>query len=494
MIYSKYPLKVGQEVEPFPPIQNTANPYLTEAAMHADQANQLEGYGYLVADVGAFTYLGTLAGTAADYEAFGGGTGLAPPNTWFVILLESNTDQENADAINEAIQLAIPTAGKVVINEHPISSGHWLCRTIFWDTRVELAGSGSVLGTTLRSTFAEPLIKETRNNFLYGAYETKGSINRITLDGNNIGTIGADITANIHFKFSQFRIEHFTQIGLKTFSNILGTFEKFTVFYCPIGWHCREGNIARGIFMASNFIIFRDSYFLFCSTYAIDKDKGANLHLVNCNFENNGTSGDTNTGVIKWTNMAPASETPTLIVTGSWFEINYGTLFNLSSSSTCKAIFENTICKFDNSLTKYFNVTGTNFSVNIKNCGFDIDKSFGTFTDSKLIVEDSPIGVLTLIGTATYRKNNIENLTGTILNLANPNGDNYNYTTPLSATTYTTINKSEGAFVSCKINSTQEPVVSGATKISGSVFEANIDMELIVEVKNSAVRYFLLKI
>ena len=72
-IISKYPLKVMEEVAPFPPIQNTANPYLTEAAMHADQANQLEGYGYLVTDVGAFTYLGTLAGTAADYEPFGGG-------------------------------------------------------------------------------------------------------------------------------------------------------------------------------------------------------------------------------------------------------------------------------------------------------------------------------------------------------------------------------------------------------------------------------------
>ena len=59
-----------QEVEPFPPIQNTGNPYLTEAAMHADQANQLQGYGYLVDGVGAFTYLGTVAGTDADYEGF----------------------------------------------------------------------------------------------------------------------------------------------------------------------------------------------------------------------------------------------------------------------------------------------------------------------------------------------------------------------------------------------------------------------------------------
>ena len=72
-IYSRYKLKTGEEVDYFPPIQNTDNPYLTEAAMYADQANQLEGYGYLVANVGAFTYLGTVAGTAADYEGFGGG-------------------------------------------------------------------------------------------------------------------------------------------------------------------------------------------------------------------------------------------------------------------------------------------------------------------------------------------------------------------------------------------------------------------------------------
>ena len=82
MIYSRYPLKVLQEVEPFPPIQNTDNPYATEAAMHADQANQLEGYGYLVDGVGAFTYLGTVAETAADYEGFGGGTANITPNDY----------------------------------------------------------------------------------------------------------------------------------------------------------------------------------------------------------------------------------------------------------------------------------------------------------------------------------------------------------------------------------------------------------------------------
>jgi len=76
----RYKLKTGEEVAYFPPIQNTANPYLSEAAMHLDQANQLQGYGYLVDGVGAFTYLGTVAGTAADYEGFGGGLDLRASN------------------------------------------------------------------------------------------------------------------------------------------------------------------------------------------------------------------------------------------------------------------------------------------------------------------------------------------------------------------------------------------------------------------------------
>ena len=94
-INSRYKLKTGEEVAYFPPIQNTDNPYLTEAAMHADQGNQLQGYGYLVDGVGAFVYLGTLAGTAADYEGFGGGgVAVANSETPYADLAAMFADQE----------------------------------------------------------------------------------------------------------------------------------------------------------------------------------------------------------------------------------------------------------------------------------------------------------------------------------------------------------------------------------------------------------------
>ena len=68
---SQYKANIAEaNAKNFPPIQNTDNLYTTEAAMYADQANQLEGYGYLVDGAGAFAYLGTVAGTAADYKPF----------------------------------------------------------------------------------------------------------------------------------------------------------------------------------------------------------------------------------------------------------------------------------------------------------------------------------------------------------------------------------------------------------------------------------------
>jgi len=70
-IISKYPLKVMEEVAPFPPIQNTANPYLTEAAMRADQSNQLQGYFYVVKSVGYFEKLSTSSAVKEDYREIG---------------------------------------------------------------------------------------------------------------------------------------------------------------------------------------------------------------------------------------------------------------------------------------------------------------------------------------------------------------------------------------------------------------------------------------
>ena len=75
-------LKFGQEVDYL--IANSDNPYLSEAAMHADQANQKQGYIYVVENVGHFEKLSTSAGVAGDYRQLSGKTEKPVTSTVFV--------------------------------------------------------------------------------------------------------------------------------------------------------------------------------------------------------------------------------------------------------------------------------------------------------------------------------------------------------------------------------------------------------------------------
>ena len=97
----------------FPPIQNTANPYLTEAAMYADQVNQLQGYIYYVTSLGHFEYLGTTGGTSADYRIIGN----SPPGISGAHQLEYKDYlfSDRPFAQNEIFTLVTAAPGEVVV-------------------------------------------------------------------------------------------------------------------------------------------------------------------------------------------------------------------------------------------------------------------------------------------------------------------------------------------------------------------------------------------
>jgi hypothetical protein len=85
--------------------------------------------------------------------------------------------------------------------------------------------------------------------------------------------------------------------------------------------------------------------------------------------------------------------------------------------------------------------------------------------------------------------------TGTVLDLSNVLGTNYNYATPSNATSYTIQNPTLNGYAIAKINAPSEPTITGATKINGAAFEANTNMEMVVESKDGTnVRYFFLKL
>ena len=164
------------------PVINTANPYLTEAAMHLDQSNQLEGYGYLVDGVGAFTYLGTLAETAADYEGFGGGLDLRASN------LAGDLTTAEKDAIRLKIGTAIspaPYLEEVIPDSYlPSTTGNFKLKGSFFTENMTVTTTG---GTVNQIIFNND--NEVDLNITTGAAEGSFSItlnNGISKTFNNV--------------------------------------------------------------------------------------------------------------------------------------------------------------------------------------------------------------------------------------------------------------------------------------------------------------------
>ena len=83
--------------------------------------------------------------------------------------------------------------------------------------------------------------------------------------------------------------------------------------------------------------------------------------------------------------------------------------------------------------------------------------------------------------------------TGTVLDLSNVVGNNYNYAAFSAATTYTTTSPVINGFARCFINAATKPSVTGATEI-GNYFLANMNMEMVVESPDgSTVEFYFLR-
>ena len=480
MMDSRYKLKTGEEVAYFPPIQNTDSPYASEAAMHADQANQLQGYGYLVDGVGAFTYLGTLAGTAADYEGFGGEI-----NEGYVfrpLILEGNTAQQNADLINAAITSAIPVYGSVVL-----PAGDFNTRTINWNPRVKLKGQG-INATKLTCNFAEAIIL-----YLNNTYESKGSIENLSLrggvDGNNkIATCGIKVGRTSGFSFKNIDLMYFNGYAIELTGVLVGEFENvFTNTNIGGVKAIKAASSSLGL-LQSNLVLFKNCIFNNNSSWAVNWDSFAHLTFSVCDFEYNGVDGNAATGVFKLTNVSPFSEGTGINVIQSWGEFNYGTLLDIQASAGAKSVFRDSMFQFGTT-SKGLLMNGGQLLFDNSTIPFPIDIVNGSIES-----RNATLGTVTLQNASTHKTNDPENLTGTVLNLACLSGYNYNYSVPSSATVYTIINKINNAFASCLINADTEPTITGATKIAGAAFTASNVMEMIVEVKNGLVRYFFLNI
>lgn len=80
--------------------------------------------------------------------------------------------------------------------------------------------------------------------------------------------------------------------------------------------------------------------------------------------------------------------------------------------------------------------------------------------------------------------------TGTILSLTNNEGILYNMSSANAATTYTTTGTTLNAYARVLINAASEPVITGATKITGNTFVVSTNMYMTAWYNGVAVQFW----
>ncbi len=87
------------------------------------------------------------------------------------------------------------------------------------------------------------------------------------------------------------------------------------------------------------------------------------------------------------------------------------------------------------------------------------------------------------------------NKTGTELDLSNVHTTPYNMAAAEGAVTYTTTNLKVMGSAICRINTSSEPTVTGATKIAGATWVTGTDMHMVVQTLDGiVVQYFFLEL
>jgi|GEM_PF-4938753 len=408
-------------------------------------------------------------------------TSLYEGNVWRPEVKEEYTAQQNADLINAAITEATSVNGAVII-----PAGVFNSRTWNWNPKVKLKGAGK-RATTIISTAAEPLIQYTGDTYYANAEITDMTLQGGT-DTNRIGTNALVLKRTSGFVFRNLHIEYFNSDAIECEGVLVGQFDDVHIVRCNGGIKGIKATTSSLGSLQSNLVTFRNCIFLRIPTWSVQWDKAALIQFLGgCDFEYCGTEGDLTTGVIKATNVAPNAEGVGIVLDGCWGEFNYGTIFSIQGNAAARHNIRNSMFQYGTA-SKAVELDGGKLIIENSTLAFPL-----TIINGEIETKSSTYGDITLQNASIHKKHDAENLTGTILNLGGK-GTTYNFTTPLSATTYTFINKVEGGYVSCLIKAASEPTVTGANKIPGAVFQSNIDMEMVVEVKNATVRYFFLEL
>lgn len=314
----------------------------------------------------------------------------------------------DTNAIQNAIDDATTNGGTVYL-----PAGTYLVNTLTLNSKVFLFGDGKK--SVLKSAAAEPLITlENIDSSEESADRWSLRIKSIKLDGNNTGTIGLNFLRYSLFSFEDLLIFNFEQYGIYGDGFLIGSLYNCYIKNCNVGVYAKL--LTEGTYSSPNLVTFVNCKIDYNSSWAVRWEYGWLINFIGCNFENNGTSGNTATGAISYTSQQAVSSNygQGIILNGCWFEYNYGTIVKIVNTNDTGGL----ISSVNNCL----------FVVNTEIVSINIVSDTGA---NKVIIRDSSLmdgASLQLDGAAAVVVNDNSNIIGTI---TQNNGSKY-YTVDLT--------------------------------------------------------------
>jgi hypothetical protein len=230
-------------------------------------------------------------------------------------------------AVQAALTAAANAGGGVVW----LPRGTFACNTLAQNAAggVSLIGAGRGV-SMLKSRAAEPLLTITQD----GTYPaTQGTVERLTLDGNSLGTVGLDATLIYQFGLYDLEVKRFATYGIRHLGSVVGVHRRVTVTNCPTGVYAdaiATTQVPAGA--QANLVRFDKCNFYNCTGWGINWNRGAMLRLTGCNFEFVGTVGNANTGGVRYGSIGTGGEGVGVVGDGCWWERASGTMLRIEAS------------------------------------------------------------------------------------------------------------------------------------------------------------------
>lgn len=229
---------------------------------------------------------------------------------------------DDASAIQAAINAAAVNGGRVYI-PHGI---YLIGSTLQSYSNVGMFGDG--MSSMLKSSVADTTLKIVNTALTYPAAYPNNFIRDIFFYGNsNTGTIGLYLQTLGEITISGCQFWEFSSAGMVMNGTLFARVDK-----CSFDGGVNNIRSTRTNSIDPNYNIFLDCRFKGATGYAVDLNRTAHADFQHCDFELNGTTGDSSTGVIRLTLAAiNAGGGRGLNIYGCWFEQNKGVLINIQT-------------------------------------------------------------------------------------------------------------------------------------------------------------------